>query len=187
MRIRTSSPILATALTVLLAACGSTVQTESDINPAFAASINDWRTYAWMPPPENGSDLVNNDITRRRVQEAVDRELAARGYTLDPDNPDFRIAWHGSLDRRLDVQHIADPWGYGWRRWWTASRVRTTVTEYTEGTLVLDFVDADTNELAWRGVAQGRLSGSPTNLPPQSAINEAVEEILEEFPGRVRP
>lgn len=166
---------------ILLAACGSTVQTQSDINPAFSAEITEWRSYAWMPPPENGSDLVNNDITRRRVQEAVDRELAARGFNLDPDNPDFRIAWHGSLDQRLDVRHIVDPWGYGWRRWWN-SRVRTTVTEYTAGTLVLDFVDADTNELAWRGVAQGRLSGTPANLPSQSAINEAVEEIMEEFP-----
>jgi hypothetical protein len=56
------------------------------------------------------------------------------------------------------------------------------VGEYLEAQLVLDVVDARTNELIWRGWATDDLDGNPRAEAVQQYIEEAVEQILERFP-----
>ncbi len=56
------------------------------------------------------------------------------------------------------------------------------VGEYLEARLVLDVVDARTNELIWRGWATDDLDGNPHAEAVQQYIEEAVEQILERFP-----
>ena len=48
--------------------------------------------------------------------------------------------------------------------------------------MVLDVVDARTNELIWRGWATDELDDDPTPEAVQKYVREAVEKILEEFP-----
>jgi hypothetical protein len=171
------------ALLALHTGCTPPVQTEGALNPAMSGEVAAWRSYSWLPAPQGGDVRIYNDITRARLEAAVNRQLNARGFNLDPDNPDFSIAWTASIDRRLDVEVFDSYYGYGWG-WWGPG-YSTYVDEYDEGTLILDFVDADRNELAWRGIAIGRLSGATAQQPTQDQIDEAVEEVMEEFPGRV--
>ena len=58
------------------------------------------------------------------------------------------------------------------------------VTTYTEGTLVIDIIDAGTNELVWRGSAVSPMSDETYDAKD---INKAVEKILEEFPPPLYP
>jgi hypothetical protein len=97
--------------------------------------------------------------------------------------PDFRVGWHAETDSRLEVEDITDAYGYGWRVWYGPGWA-TFVPEYDEGTLVLDFVDMQRNELAWRGVAEGRLRRPRPTLPTQPEVDRAVEEIIDAFPVR---
>jgi hypothetical protein len=169
-------------LTVISAGCSPHVSTEGHMNPTMAADIGGWHTYDWLPAPEGGDPRVYNQITQSQLETAVDRELAARGFSRDNENPDFHIAWTGSIDRRLDVDYFSRAYSYGWG-WWGPG-YGYYVDDYDEGTLILDFIDVRRNELAWRGVAQGRLSGSRSQGPTQGQIDEAVEEVMEEFPQR---
>ena len=163
------------ASTCLALACSS-VATRTDLNPDLTSAIAGWRTYAWAPPPEVGDQRIDNDIVRTRVVNAVDRGLAARGYRLVEQNPDFRIAWYASIETRLEVDPFTDYYGYGWGSYGSGH-----VYEYNEGSLVLDFIDADRNQLAWRGIAEGRLSSKQNAMPKESQVNQAVAEVLEEF------
>ena len=97
--------------------CAPKVETSGSINPAMSAEIGGWRTYSWLPAPEGGDDRIYNAITRGRLEAAVNRQLAARGFTLTTDNPDFQIAWTASIDRRLDMERYSGYYGYGWG-WW---------------------------------------------------------------------
>jgi hypothetical protein len=58
----------------------------------------------------------------------------------------------------------------------------TYVREYTEGTLVLDLVDGEKGELAWRGTAQAEVTQTQDPEKRQQRIRKAVAEILQQFP-----
>ncbi|HAK77488.1 MAG TPA: hypothetical protein DCM71_11390 [Runella sp.] len=52
-------------------------------------------------------------------------------------------------------------------------------TQYTEGTLVIDILDAKTKEVLWEGVAQGTLSGKINRI--QNQINSSVRKMFTKY------
>jgi hypothetical protein len=54
------------------------------------------------------------------------------------------------------------------------------VQQYTEGTLIIDFVDGKTRKLVFRGLAQAAVGSQARNA---NAIREAVTKIMAQFPG----
>ena len=57
---------------------------------------------------------------------------------------------------------------------------------YEGGTLVVDFVDARTNSLIWRGWAKGSVEGVIDNQEwMEQKIDEAITRILERLPRRL--
>ena len=156
---------------VCLAIACSSVASRTDTNPALAPAMAGWRTYSWMPPHDVGDARIDNDIVRTRVMNAVDRGLAARGYRRDDDHPDFRVGWYATIATKVhdDAFYDYDYSGYG------------SYHEYNEGSFVLDFIDTNHNQLAFRGIAEGRLSSKQNAMPKESQVNDAVNEVLEEF------
>ena len=78
------------------------------------------------------------------------------------------------------IETLNDLYDYTWRDWYDPT-YGTYVSEYSAGTLILDFIDADRNELAWRGVAEGRLRRTGPALPTAGEVDEAVDEIMDDF------
>ncbi len=82
---------------------------------------------------------------------------------------------HGSFGRgHFGRSHF----GLGYGPYYGSSRVR----EYLQAQLVLDVVDARTNELIWRGWATDYLDDNPTPEAVRKYVKAAVEKILEKFP-----
>ena len=52
----------------------------------------------------------------------------------------------------------------------------------TPVTLVLDVVNAETSELAWRGTAQGVLDASMNPEDRRKLVTEAIDKMLRKFP-----
>lgn len=69
------------------------------------------------------------------------------------------------------------PWYYG------PSPV--TVSQYTEGTLFIDLLDANKKELVWQGIGTGALSTSSVERK-EARIKEFVAEIMAEYPPNVK-
>lgn len=156
--------------------CSSlTIDSDHDEATDFSA----YSTYAWMAPPDPGDDpLVNDDLTTRRIRESVDRHIAAHGLTpAEPADADLLLQHHVALRNRVDVWD--DP-GYRYGRGW--ARPSVDVHQYTEGTLVIDFVDRERNELVWRGSATGVVSKRRSDSAGK--IDEATRLILERYPPR---
>ena len=55
------------------------------------------------------------------------------------------------------------------------------VDNYIEGTLVLDFVDATTKELAWRAYCKGSIRNPHKK---DKVINKAVKKAIKKFPPK---
>jgi len=138
------------------------------------------KTYDWMPVPEKAAidSLVVN-----RVKNSVNAELQAKGLTMTSNNPDFFIAEHLGKKDKVKVTN----WGYGYGSYgryrggyWGPQGVDTY--QYEEGSLILDFVDAKSKKMIWRGVAKAQIDDTNTPEKSEKLIDEAVQEILKNFP-----
>jgi hypothetical protein len=72
----------------------------------------------------------------------------------------------------------ADDMGYG--VWGFGSADLTT---YTQGTLVVDFIDPQTHKVFWRGTAS-EIVANPSNVNA-SKLNKAVAKLVDQYPSHV--
>lgn len=189
-----SGPLrLPLVLLAALAAGCSTMEISYDFDPK--ADFAGLKSYQWLKEPQKPTGdprIDGNTILQNRIHEAVDTELAARGYRKATSDPDFLVAYHVSLDRRQSVQTLnsyygyGPGWGYGYgssyRPGYWAGAPETYVYEYEEGTLILDIVNPENKELMWRGSAQDEVHFKSTPETDQAQLKEAVHRMLEKFP-----
>ena len=62
-----------------------------------------------------------------------------------------------------------------------------SVREYDEGTAILDVIDASTQKIVWRGIAEGRLKDHPTMSERYKATTAVASELLGDFPPGTAP
>ena len=153
----TVAGMLIAALT--LAGC-ATLRVNSYVDRG--ADFTRYRSYAWA---ERGAfatgdpRLDNNRFFSQRIEDAVDLQLAARGFEkVRPHAADLVIQIHARVDHRRQLDD-------------------------TSGTLFIDFIDTRTNTLAWRGWAEGSLDGVIDDQRwMEKAIDETVAKILARLP-----
>lgn len=175
---------------VTLAASCSSVRTSYDFDRR--ADFSGWRSYAWYPSgsPNTGDPRLDSPLLHGRIQDAVDRTLAAQGYTrVEDGSPDFYVNYHLSTEQRLDVRtinsgYMGGPRGRSWggAGWGGVGWTETHVDQYEEGTLIIDFVDTAARRLVWRGAGTRRLARDIRPERVTERVNEAVDEILAQFP-----
>ena len=175
---KASVTFLALWYSVFATGC-STVRTTYDYDPD--ADFSSLKTFDWLPvSPESQFD----DLTVRRIKNAVNRELGAKGYEIVPEKPDFFVAIYlGKAAQR----EIVD-WGYSRDRFGPhygayGSR-RIDVYEYEEGTLTLDVLDSADKQVLWRGQATAVIDPYASPEDRTKRINEAVAQLLTGFPPR---
>lgn len=168
-------------VSLLCFACaGIAVRTDFDADADFAGL----QRFAWLEPPvvEGGDPFLDNTLLRKRVREAVARELEARGYQRveDPEDADFLATFHVTIEERLRVHQYPDVGYYGFHgRWVYWGGGSTYAQTYEEGTLILDLIRQRDRQLVWRGWGSGAV---PTVDTDRERIDLAVEKILERFP-----
>ncbi|MEZ4703066.1 MAG: DUF4136 domain-containing protein [Rhodothermales bacterium] len=147
-----------------------------------------YASFDWLAPPGHIEDpLISYPSMALTIKKSIERELIGKGFDKVDEDPDFYVVYHASVERQLTRSYI-DTWGYYYPRYHRYPRYRryppvawgfVYVDAYEEGTLVIDIVDAGTNELVWRGSARGAV-GDP--VLARSRIDEAVSRILAPFP-----
>ena len=177
--------VLAAALTCIFSAC-ETVNVTTDYD--HAANFAKYKTYA-LTPPSAGRTM--SPISEAALRDALRTGLASRGLTEAPGKrADLDIVRHVFVQEKISVQQWTD-WGYGYHGAWPygfgsygmwvgAPMTYTDVNQYKEGTLILDFVDAHTKKLVFRGVGTAVVGGPESNA---AKIQEAVGKIVAAYPG----
>jgi hypothetical protein len=172
--------LFAAAGAALAVAACSGISTTSDWDQSY--DFSSLSTYAWM---EQGLEAGVSEIMLRRMYVAVDDELTAKGFTLtEPDQADFLMAYHtGTQDRQQ-----YDTYGYGaggwWGGYWGGGMTTTTVRTYTEGTLILDMISREENELIWRGSASKTIDQMDSPEQRVKTVQAAVGKLLKDFPPK---
>jgi hypothetical protein len=175
-------PLLTAALLAVSAgACAATMAVSSHVAPDLTWSA--YRTFEWAPRdalPEVDPRLDGNAVFNDRMHGTVAAGLVERGWTpATAATADVLIHYHASVATRLDVAGIDR--GYGGC---PGGDCLESPVDYDAGTLVLDFVDAHSQRLLWRGWAQmdlQELLGDPDRMA--KAIDQAVARMLSELPA----
>lgn len=136
------------------------------------------RTYNWASTESLATGdprLDNNPFFHERVQQDVEKELAARGFEkIGTGTPKLRLHYHASVSQRLDLGGTNLPY---------RACDSCMPFMYDTGTLVLDFVDTRTNTLVWRAWAEESLGGAIDNQEwMEKQIDETVARLLEQLP-----
>ena len=175
--------IAVAAAAIGASACSSSVRVNTQLAPD--ASLSGLQTFRILATPPRRVDaasayssdpMLANSITNRELVDDLTSAFEARGYAPSASNPDFTVAYYASTREKLDITNW--DYGYRWRRW---PSERTMVTQYTEGTVVVDVIDPSTNELLWRGQGVASVSDDPDKYAKE--LNKTVGAIVQHFPA----
>jgi hypothetical protein len=157
--------------TLTTAAMAARVSADYDHSAKFSA----YKTYSWTKVEAADS------IWDARVKAAVDKELAAKGWTQVPSGGDVSVVAVAST--RTEQQLNTNYNGFGGRRFGGFGDATTTVAKYKVGTLVVDMFDAGSTNLIWRASASDTLSGNPEKNTKN--LNKGVQKMFSHFPPSV--
>ncbi|WP_068598249.1 DUF4136 domain-containing protein [Vaginella massiliensis] len=165
--------ILAIALIFTLVSCG-VVQVRSDYDKT--ANFTAYKTYAFH---EKGFEkLPLNDLDKRRIINALDQDLASKGFQKVNSNPDLIINVLASSKEQINIDHDYYGGWYGWGPYWGGPASR--VSQYTSGTIIVDVIDFNKNILVFQSVGSG-LNVSDISSKSER-IPQAIQEIMKNFP-----
>ena len=147
-----------------------------------------YRSFAWLSDATSDklSDPIVNAIVEKRFRRVIGDELAAKGFQLVQDQPDFFMTYHVSVDNDEDVVYTygdqVHPYSYH-RGFYFLGGIslqgRTVRSGYREATVIIDMIDAKGKELIWRGWAEESIAGPSIS---EKTIARAVGKILKQFP-----
>lgn len=175
---------VALAGAALLSAACSMVSVTTDYDKT--ASFAHYRRYILEPAR---AAIPLSPSTEAALRETLRASLAGHGIAETDDQPDLNVVPHVSTQQKLAV-YPSTTWGYAglpyrygrYGMWAGAPMTYTDISQYTEGTLILDFVDAKTQKLVFRGVATGTVGDPESNA---AQMKEAVRKIVADFPPGV--
>jgi hypothetical protein len=168
----------------LTAGCASIV---ANSDRYAGANLTGYQTFAWMDGgplirPRGGEPSVSA-LNVRRIQEAIEMELAAKGYrtVTEPEQADFVVSFTVGSRDKIAVDAYPDRYRGPWE--WGGYGRDIAVHTYTEGTLSIDIFDGAKHQPVWHGWATKQISGSDI-ADPAPVIKLAVGAIIREFPSR---
>jgi hypothetical protein len=177
--------VVLTVSVMILSSCSTvTVTTDYDHSAPFGT----YRTYA-VEPPANVPPL--SPTADAALRSALQENLAARGIreVTAGEKPDLAVVPHTKVQQKYSVQQYTQ-WGYApgvwpyyggyYGVWAGAPYTYSTINSYTEGTLILDFVDSSKQKLVFRGIGTATVSGDTESNAEK--IREAVKKIVAKFP-----
>ena len=159
---------------MLLTSCSSVsvaVDYDREVN------FDNYKTYAFYKP---GIDEVEiSDLDKRRILRAIDRELSAKGM-VKSENPDVLVNIFTEAEENINIYQNNFGWGWGPGWGWGWGMPMTNVSRNVEGSLFIDLIDKNKNQLVWQGLGKGILSIDMDQK--EERINEIVMKIMAKYP-----
>ena len=168
-----AAAVLCLALPGLLAAADNGMKFERD------ADFSGYESYGWIEHKKRpeGSPLAVGGALDTKIRNAIDKQLAAQGFTPAIDGkPDFLVSFDGAMEQITDIQ--SDRYQIATGVAWVAEG---DINSYRKGTLVISVSDAETGNRVWHAWTTQKVK-DPRN--PGKQVDKAVRKLLSKFPPR---
>ena len=160
----------------ILSSCSS-VKVVSDYDTKV-----DFSTYKTFAFYKKGIDKASvSDLDKKRIMRAIENELNKKGL-VKSTNPDILVSIFTKSREKVNVTDNNFGYGFGWGyNPWFFGSTNLNINQYTEGTLFIDFIDKNKNELVWQGIGSGAMK--MTNIDKkEERIKEFVSKIISAYP-----
>lgn len=169
------------SLLFLMASCAATSSVITDYDRD--ADFSEYRTFFWsdefqMQQVKGDSEpLFYNTLNKKRLKQAIQREMEARGYTLSSENPDLLVNAQVLVEERTTTHNNLP---YRGLYYWGPPVPQTSTTK--EGDIVVDLIDQEEHQLVWQGYATGVLDTRTQKR--EEEIKDAVTIIFANYGRR---
>ena len=162
-------------LMIVIASCtGIKVSTDFDRK----ADFKKYKTYNFSKEVDKIMSL--NDMNRRRLKDAISKEMEAKGFQVST-TPDVLVnafvKGQAKYTAYANTTSFGGPFMY---RGWGNSNTFVDVDKSVEGTLFIDLIDVSEKKMIWEGVAEGLVN--PRTTTREEKLNTVVQEIFKTFP-----
>ena len=152
--------IIAAVLAALATPATAKTSVIQQASPALARGS----TFAWAPVRGLAygvpNPMVANEIAAANLKIAMEQTLAARGYrqVASLAQADLLVAYTVVMLPKSETRINGYGGGCGIRFCRVPASYSVDTTHYTDGTLVLDLVEARTGRLVWRATSEKRVA-----------------------------
>ena len=184
-----TTTVVMISLLILGLGC-SNLRVSSDWDPEI--DYSKISTYAWIGQGTGVEGTVEaSALLDDRIRRATGEALLAKGISeVSHEQADILVSYHIGIEVKLDVQTIHRGYGYGYGyggygrypSYGGGGYTDTRVTEYEEGTFLLDMIDPEKMQLIWRGSAQSRISQKTSPEEREQRVREVVDKVLAQYP-----
>jgi Domain of unknown function (DUF4136) len=164
-------------ISTLLILCASCIAVAQDVHTDYNHQLNfsNLHTYSW------GKIQTDNPLWQPRIQQAVDKDLQAKGWQRVDSAGQVTVTAVGAVRNQQEYRTFYDNMG-GWRWRGFGTQSTTTVENERIRTLVVDMYDTAQKQLIWRGIATDTLSDDPAKN--EKKLNKATDKMFKEFPPK---
>ena len=170
-------------LFAVAAVFGMSVKSDYEKNYDFSRL----HTFAFKTDRASNDPLSTNSIEAERIQTALAAQLVANGFNPSDQNPDFIVAFYSRSRQKTQVESTGFGFGPGFGlgygvpyrgrwRWGFGPDIWTNT--YTQGCVMADVIDPQTNELIWRGVVKDTVHGIGQS---DKQANQAARDLVKNF------
>jgi hypothetical protein len=151
------------------------------------ARFTSYKTFGWADTDET-SLAESSPMMHERIKSSIIETIDSGRLKYVESDPDLKVTYHASTKDQLRFNTVSFGYGYPgswyWDPYWGGAYSTTTVSTYTEGTIIIDVWDATEKTLIWRGAAVVEVSGNPDKNAKR--IDKAVKKIAKKW-QKIKP
>ena len=188
---------VAAALVLFAVSASFGMSVKSDYEKSF--DFSQLHTFAFKTDRASNDPLNTNTLEAGRIQNALTAQLEANGFNQATGSPDFIVAFYSRSKQKTQVQSTGGfgpgfgaglgrfgygrgfGWGYGIPgagRWRYGYGPDIWTTNYTQGCVMADIIDARTNDLVWRGKVTDTINGVGQS---EKQTDQAAKDLVSKF------
>ncbi len=156
-------------------------------NVDFDKSVDftSFHTFQLLPNPD-GALAKANELMDGRVQDMIRQHLVAQGLTEVSENADLIVSYDASTKDHqvLNTTGMGPGMGVGMGMGWGSfgavgmgGMATTTVSTFTDGTLVIDAYTPDPKKMVWRGMAEESVTDNPEKTTKN--IEKSLDKLFQ--------
>jgi len=173
--------LLVLAAFVLLSGCASYVVTDYDRQARFEG----FQSYVLVGKSDADADQFQT-LDSARIENALRRELGNEGLTAVEDRSDADLLVRYWIEDAKRIESSGFSYGIGLGRNPFGFGVATSPSsrEIKEGKLIVELVDADSRQVAWRATSQRNLNERMSPDKRTELIDRVAREMFKKYPPK---
>jgi hypothetical protein len=137
-----------------------------------SADLSQLKTFRFLSqtPRAANDPLAHNELVDKRLRSAIQQNLESLGLAQNAGAADFAITYRAVIQKQLRITASGGPYRFAGGTAWA--------DDVYEGTVIVDFTDAKTGGLVWRGYVTTTL-GRPDKS--EEKINKDIKKLIARF------